>query len=282
LVELFMALYGSARPPYEERMDDLVIATTPVRATEETFTLEVHPGWQQGRGAFGGLVLGALARAMIACEEDADRALRSLAGELAGPVLVGAASIEVRALRRGNAVSTWSALLRQNGEVLARASAVLGRTRPNAHAWSPPPPKMRPWREVEAAPARVLGPDFAQFFEYRPTGPLPFSGGSDPLAEGWVRPVKAPQAIGPAEIIATIDAYWPAAFAIEKDRRPVGTIAFTMQYFPPPAPPDPAAPLYYRARAVAAQDGYLVEHRELWTPEGQLLALNPQTFVWIK
>src|SRR5262245_56560816 len=203
---------------------------------EGPFVLDVPSGWRQGRGAFGGLVMGALTRAMIAAEPDEARALRSMCGELAGPVQAGRASIDVAPIRRGNAVSTWSATLSQNSELLARASAVLGRARPIDRAWAPPPPPMSKWRDVEVFGLKgPFGPEFAQFFEYRPSGPLPFSGGREPVAEGWIRPKRCPRAIGAVEAIAMVDAYWPASYAIESGPRPMGTVAFTLQYFPPEA-----------------------------------------------
>ncbi|HEU4408007.1 MAG TPA: acyl-CoA thioesterase domain-containing protein [Polyangiaceae bacterium] len=59
-------------------------------------------GWQQGRGAFGGLVPGALTRAMAASEPEPARALRSLSAELLGPVPPGPADVGVEVLRRGS------------------------------------------------------------------------------------------------------------------------------------------------------------------------------------
>ena len=42
---------------------DLSQAMTPVRTGESTFTWAIPDGWQQGKGAFGGLVAGAAVRA---------------------------------------------------------------------------------------------------------------------------------------------------------------------------------------------------------------------------
>ena len=265
-------------------VSDLLTATRPTPTADSgVFTLEVLPGWNQGRGAFGGLVLGALTRAIEACEPEKERVLRSLTGELAGPVVTGAAKIAIETVRRGSGVSTFRASLAQNGELLAVATAVLGKTRISDRRWSPAPPVMRPWRDVEPAPlGPPFTPDFSQFMEYRPTGPLPFTGDTEPIAEGWIRTRAPLPRIGAPEIVALADAYWPAGFAIETGPRPVGTVAFTLQYFPPQSPLDPNEPLFYRARAIAAADGYIVEHRELWTGNGDLVALNPQTFVWIR
>jgi acyl-CoA thioesterase len=263
--------------------DDLARVTTPERLGEGRFLLRVPEGWQQGRGAFGGLVLGALARAIEASEPETERRVRSLSGEITGPVLPGEASIVVAPMRRGSGVSTWGATLTQAGEELAHATAVLGRARGTTDTYAPPPPGLTPaWSDVESIPSEALLPAFARYFEFRATGPLPFSGEGERLAEGWVRPRRAPRSLGPAELVALADAWWPSAFTTEEAPRPVGTVAFTIQLFPPVKPLDPATPLRYRARSIAAHEGYVVEMRELWTERGELVALNQQTIVWIR
>ena len=59
------------------------LATSLERLSDQTFSAIIPDGWQQGRGAFGGLVLGLLTRAMQAAEPDAQRTLRTLLGDLA-------------------------------------------------------------------------------------------------------------------------------------------------------------------------------------------------------
>jgi hypothetical protein len=264
--------------------DDLTKVITPSRVADGELELVVADGWQQGRGAFGGLVLGALARAIEAFEPEPDRVLRSLMGELSAPVMQGPAIIRVRAVRRGSGVSTFRATLWQDGEERAGATAVLGRARPTLTPWNPVPPVMPPFASVEPV---LLGPpfapDFSRFFEYRITGPLPFSGGTDRSAAGWIRPRRcSAEALGAPEIVAIVDAWIPSAFTTESGPRPVGTVAFAFQYFPPKSPLSPREPLFHRATSVAGQDGFVVENRELWTAAGELVALNPQTLVWIR
>jgi acyl-CoA thioesterase len=265
--------------------DDLVVATTAVRGEGDRFLLRVPEGWRQGRGAFGGLVLAALARAIETCEADPERVLRSISGQLIGPVLAGEAVIEVRLLRSGSAVSTWSASLTQQGETLAVATAVHGRARRIEQAsWAPAPPAFDPpWSSIEVAPVQApLGPEFAGHLEYRLTGPLPFSSAPEAIASGWVRSKKLLPRLGAPELIAYADAWWPAMLATEQAPRPTATVAFTLQLFTPSRPLDPSRPLYHRAHAVAGQEGYAVELRELWSEQGELVALNQQTFVTIK
>ena len=70
-------------------------ATTLVAGEGGTWGWTVPDGWQQGRGAFGGLVLGALVRAAQASEPEAARRPRVVTGELCGPALPGPTTLTV-------------------------------------------------------------------------------------------------------------------------------------------------------------------------------------------
>lgn len=247
------------------------------------FAFEVPDGWQQGRGAFGGLVLGALARASIRSEPDRDRRLRALTGEIAGPVLPGAAELEVVSLKRGSAVSFVRVSLTQGGEVVAHAVCTLGKDRPGMPAWqriaAPEPP---PWRDTfapEYDPA--IWPVFTQHFEFRPTGPFPYFGGEEPVASGWLRP-REDGGRDEAWLCGVADGWWPAAAVTFDGPRPTATISFTLQIVGDPASTEVGAPLFHRGVSPVAAAGYAVESRELWTDDGRLLCLNHQTFVIIK
>jgi hypothetical protein len=261
---------------------DLRTASTPTREGDRQFRIPIPPGWDQGRGAFGGLVLGALTAAMEACEGEPTRPLRSFTGAIAGPALVGEATIDVTPLRRGSGVSTWMATLTQSGEALAHATAVFGKTRTDDRVVAPPPAEIaRPWRDVPVFPnAPPAGPGFARFMEYRTLGPPPFRGAPDSIAAGWIRPSAPLGCTRAADVVALADAWWPAPLGALSVYRPVATIAFTLQAFRTVIEGD--APLFHRGRVIASQDGYFVEHRELWTEHGELVSLNEQTLVWIR
>ena len=243
-------------------------------------TIDVPDRWQQGRGAFGGLVTGIMIRAL---EQVApDRPLRSLTAELCGPLQAGAADIVVEILRAGNAVTTAAVRLVQHGEVQAHGVGVLGKHRISATQTLIAPPKAlaTPWRDVPPAPLTNFAPTFAEHAELRVIGPLPFTGGSEARLEGWVRWKHPGTRRDAAFLAACADSYWPARFAIERAPRPMATIAFTFQPLAP-APQGDAA-IFYRAAMLAEDAGYCVEQRELWSETGELLALNQQTFVVIK
>ena len=263
---------------------DLSKVTAVRRVGDGRFEFDVSDGWQQGRGAFGGMVLGAMTRAMEETLATPAWPLRSLMGQLPAPVMVGRALLTVEELRRGSGTSTFSARLTQEGGMVAAATAVFGKQRRTDRDWvALPKPSPTPFGEVPVLPVEPpFGPDFARFFEFRAEKHLPFSGGAEAVAEGWIRPVEASGGLGTPEVVALVDAWWPAPFVREEAPRPISTIAFAFQPCAPLSGLVPGEPLFHRARAVAGHDGFYVELRELWDARCGLVALNQQTFVFIR
>jgi hypothetical protein len=225
-----------------------------------------------------------MVRAIEAVEASPERPLRTLTAEICGPVLPGPAQIRVEPLRSGTGISTLAARLEQDGVVLAHAVAVLGRTRTSDVDFCDlAPPEAPPWRDVAPFPLQPpVGPTFAQHFELRCTGPLPFSGGPEPIVAGWVRARDPGTARDDAYVVAMADAWWPAVFSRFSAPRPMATVAFTLEIVGSLEGLDPAAPFLHAARAVVSRGGYCVEHRELFGEDGRLVAYNHQTFVVIK
>lgn len=242
--------------------------------------------WQQGRGAFGGLVLGTLLRAIERCEPDGARVTRTLSGDLCGPVLPGPAVIRVRVLRRGNNQSNLAAELVQDGAVLATASAVLSppRAAEGAPRFVAAPAaelgELPAWREVPVLPvAPPAGPAFAQHYEYRAAG-TPFQRGTEPMIEGFIRERVRLERMDAPALVGRLDAWWPTLFAIGAPR-PVATISFVAEMLVDPGVVDPEEPLRYRARMAGMHEGFFVEMRELWAGE-RVVALNQQTFAILR
>jgi acyl-CoA thioesterase len=261
--------------------------STPVRDGDNSFTLDVPDGWQQGRGAFGGLIFAALIRAMeavLAVPAAAPARLRSLTGALPGPTEVGPAPITVEVLRRGSALTTLAARVVQAGEVRAHAVGVFGTPRAPVTWQTQRPPEMPPWAEVPVVPSGPGGltPAFLAHWELRLVGPVPFSRGSEARCAGWVRARDPGAARDAAYVAACADAFWPAAYAVLAAPRPMATVGYTLELVEPIDDLDPGAPLFYQASAPAAIDGFTYELRELWGADGRLVARNHQTFVIIK
>jgi hypothetical protein len=264
-------------------LGDFEAATAVEQVGERAFRSIIPDGWQQGRGAFGGLVLGTLLRAIVRSEPDPERAVRTLAGDICGPVLAGHADIQVRVLRRGSNQSNLVAELTQGGAHLAIATAVLSRARPSQRQFTrAAPPSADDWQSAPVVPiAAPMGPTFAQHYEYRLTGAWPFSDHPVPETAGWIREQKLPSQLDAPAIVGRLDAWWPTLYVIESQPRPCGTIQFTAELLADPASLDPAAPLRYRAEMISLREGFFVEARELWRGD-ELVALNHQTFVIIK
>jgi acyl-CoA thioesterase len=262
-------------------MASLTDACTP-RRQGDRYAFDVLPGWQQGRGAFGGLVIGALVRAIEHHTADPARKLRSLTAELPGPALDGTVEITVEALRQGKNLSAVRAALVQGGEVKSHAVAILAATREIARpvAWNQlSPPTLPRWQDLEPIPP-IPPPHFAGHFEQRVVEGLPGSGG-EPRCLGWVRPRDPGPARDAAYIAAMADAWWPAAFRVT-GFRPMATIAYTLEVLGGVDGLDPEAPLIYRAVVPVCAEGYFVETRELWSEDGRLVAINHQTFAIIQ
>jgi acyl-CoA thioesterase len=258
-------------------------ATRLARIDGPRFRADVPDGWQQGRGAYGGLVLAYLVRAIEQHEGAPEKPLRSLTAAIGGPLATGPAEVHVERLRAGSSVVTLAARIVQGGEVPAHAVAILGKTRnaepPAVDLVAPVAPA---WRTVSPIPGDAPGvPPFVRHFEMRPVSGVPFSGG-EPAVMGWVR-TREPVAVKDAALLAAlIDVWGPAEFSRMQAPRPVATIAFSMQVIcGAPAMKDDA-PLLFRSRTLTRTDGYLVELRELWTEAGTLVALNEQTIAIIK
>jgi len=252
--------------------------------SEEQFVLAVPDGWQQGKGAFGGLVLGAMVRAATLRHADPTRPIRSISAEILAPVLVGPAEIRVEPLRVGEGTSTLRVAMLQETAYVAHLVIVPGATRPDTPAISEPPPPLPHWQDV---PVTIAGPPvapvFTQNFEFRATGPLPLSGAREARCEGWIRArERSAKSLDVAQVLALSDAYWPA-LAVTLDRpRPFGTMSLLVQIIGDMARLDPEAPLFHRGRCPALSEGYAVELRELWSAERGIVAISQQTCVVIK
>jgi len=249
-----------------------------------TFDIEVPDGWQQGAGAFGGYVLGVIVRAIEACVPD--RALRSLTAEIPSPVKPGAGRVVVEVLRAGQSVTVIAARLMQSGGLAAHAVAVLGSARKLEGATDYvelAPPQVKSWQEIPAIPVEMrMLPAFARHFEFRLAEGLPFQGAPKAGATGWIRMRDPGPVKDAALVVAHVDAWWPAEFARFHAPRPMVTSAFSLQMVGGAAAWKTDAPLLHTSRTQAIRDGYVTEVRELWTEEGELVALNEQTMVIVK
>lgn len=251
------------------------------------FAWQVPDGWQQGRGAWGGLVVGALTRALTLSEPDASRAVRSISVQMAAPAVVGMHHVAVTWLRRGSAVSTWSAVATdEQGRLVASLVGVLGAPRLMAEGvdfadWGT---QARPEVPGHADVPRIdLGPPLAPVFlsrmDVRPVIGMPMSGDAAECV-GWVDYGERTDRTAES-LLALVDAWWPASFPRMSRAHPVATINFTAQLLVDPQAVPVDAPLLSHSFVSGAADGYTSETRRLWTADGRLAVDNLQSIVFI-
>ncbi|MEZ5114824.1 MAG: thioesterase family protein [Candidatus Nanopelagicales bacterium] len=273
---------------------------TSVRPTDDpgTWAWAVPDGWQQGRGAYGGLPVAAAVRAVERQAADADPGtrLRSMSVEILAPVPVGDTAVTVTALRRGSSVAAYDVAVRADAAptpdapVLVHAAVTRGADRVpdldlRSAPWGPPPAPVSPsWADVPVVPVEApFGPVFGQHVEFRPVSGLPLQGRPEDVL-AWVRFRDRDESrpYDEAQVAALADAAWPVTLVALATMRPLVTLTFTLDLLVDPATLDPRQPLLHHGRLVAGDAGYLVEIRQLWAPDGRLVTHNVQTMAIIR
>ena len=253
---------------------NLDTATTP-----EAGVLDIPPGWRQGKGAYGGLVVAAMMRAADQAIADPARRIRSVTAEIPAPVASGRAEVPVEILRGGQSVTTARVALVQAGETRAHAVVVAAASRGETRWNTLAAPVVPPWDALAPMPSSGPFPEFVQHFEFRIVDGAPLSGGLQTI--GWVRARDPGARRDAAFVAAMIDVWYPCALVRLAEMRPMATIAFTLEMVSDVNDLGDE-PLLYRASSPVCSDGYAFETRELWRADGRLVARNHQTFVIIK
>lgn len=239
----------------------------------------VPDGWQQGRGAWGGLVIAALVRAAEAAEAQVGspgRAVRSVSAQIVAPVLVGDAGVTTREVRRGSSTSTWAVEITVEEATAVSASVVFGdprRGEPIAHQPGEPPtaPDWSGMAPVELGPP--LAPAFLQHLTMRPISGFPYSGSTDDILV-WLGYPQGDFDAG--SLLGLVDGPWPVPLARITEPRPMATLSFMANLLIDPREVDPAQPLLFCSQMLGEQAGYVTERRQLWTADGRLAVENLQ------
>ena len=267
---------------------ETALTLTPAKDDFTALNWHVPEGWEQGRGAWGGLVIGAQVLAVEKrqqVDQDSDRRVRTISSQIFAPVPVGPSTISVESLRRGSGMSTWQTLVRNTkGEALAQAVVITATPRATDLAsaeakWGlAQVPELGSWQDVPVVSIDPpLGPVFSRHLEYRPRLGIPMSG-APARTEGWIGLVGLPQWTAHL-LLGLVDAWWPAAYTALPSPRPMATVSFGAHLLVDPGEISPAEPLLHEAVVTCAEDGFTSELRRLWTPSGRLVVENHQSIV---
>ena len=262
-------------------------ATAVLARPGETYAWHVPEGWLVGRGAWGGLIVGALINAITDSEPDRRRWVRSVSAELVAPAMVGEHTIVTVRHRQGSGLSTWNATATNaDGELVARLTAVLAASRRSAEdvdyaAWGmTKAPAAPPAADVAAADTKDFGPEFTQHLDVRPVSGMAYSGGAAEVL-GYVR-LAAPVPHTAASLIGLVDGWWPATIVSLNRFRPLATVNFSANLMVDPTSIEADEPLLHHGFASGADAGFTSEQRRLWTGDGRLVVDNLQSIALIK
>lgn len=250
------------------------------------FAWEVPDGWQQGRGAWGGLVAGGVLRAVALV--DPERTVRTVSIHMAAPLPDGPAVVRVQSLRVGSAMSTWAVTVTgADGELAAHAVVITGDARvPDLAAaemnWGTlRAPELPAWQDVAVLPAGIPGlPVFMQHVQLRIVSGIPMAG-PDSRTFGYVAFADG-QPWDAQRLLSIVDAWYPTALVVLDAQRPLASVTYAAHLLIDPASVPTGEPLAYEASMSAAHEGFTTETRRLWTLDGRLAVENHQAIAVIR
>ena len=204
----------------------------------------------------------------------------SLTVNFAAPVAEGEIDVHAEPARTNRSTQHWLVQLRQQGAVVATATAVFATRRatwsaleavfpaapaPQTLARLPPPERVR-W--ASAYDMRfVKGALFEQ--------PPPAQPDSESLL--WVRD-EPPRALDFLSLAALADTFFPRVFVRRAAWVPIGTVTFTVYFHADGATLARVGPAHLLAQARSRQfrNGYFDQVGEMWGAGGELLAVTHQ------
>lgn len=236
----------------------------------------IDASWYQGRGAFGGLMAALTLEAMRSAVADDARRPRSLTIHFCAPAPEGPVSVVTEVLRAGTRVSAATARVERAGKAVTFATASFCRSRDDGarylHARMP---SVAPASELTPVPGDAPGtPAYFVHVEARFCGPiLPFAGAERPEIAAWLR-LREPVPHEASVAALLIDALPPAIFSTFTAPRPVSSVDFRVDFLErfPLAGVAPDEHMLVAITSRWADDGYVEELRDLWTPDGRLVA----------
>lgn len=251
------------------------------------FGAVVAPDWRAGRGPHGGYLAAMLLRALVESVADAARAPRSLTIHYARAPEPGLVQITTTLERGGRSLSTLSARMHQDGQLVALALAAF------SVPWGGPEISDVQMPTVEPADpsregVRLIergGPEFAHHIVLQPRMPgIPLSGEEQPMEVlTWIG-LAEPRPLDALSLAFYSDALIPAPYMRVREPVAVPTVDLTIHFHTHDAQrhaPDPRTLCLARTSAELVHEGFFVEDGTIWAPDGTLLAKSRQLAIVI-
>ncbi|MFP5298196.1 MAG: acyl-CoA thioesterase [Actinomycetota bacterium] len=231
--------------------------------------------WRVFKGPNGGYLTAMLLNAQILGLGDPERQPRSLAVHFVSRALEGDVEIEVSIERVGRSFSSTTARMFQEGRLCATSHCAFALPRDgDSYDELGMPATAKPDELPDILMPEEMLPPFARNFEYRMSlGNLPYTGSSEAVLGGWIRP-KEKRQIDPVLLAAYSDAFPPSVFARLTGPIAAPTIDLTVHFLGDL--PLEADWVLCRFESPVARDGVLIEDGWMWSSEGALLARSRQ------
>ncbi len=251
------------------------------------FGAEVAPDWRAGRGPHGGYLAAMLMRALVETVADDTRAPRSLTIHYARAPQPGAVEIRTVIERQGRSLSTLSARMRQDGELIAIALAAF------SAPWGGPEVSDVRMPEVEPPDAtregvKLIergGPEFARHIVLQPRmqGRVFADGEQQMRIRGWIG-LAEPRPIDALSLAFFSDALIPAPYMRMSEPAAVPTVDLTVHFrarmhAAPGA--DPRELCLAQTTTELIHDGFFIEDGLIWAADGTPLAHSRQLAIVI-
>jgi acyl-CoA thioesterase len=249
------------------------------RGDNGTFEAEISRDWWIVNGPNGGTLAAMIIRAFTEAVGDPERRPRSLTIHFTAAPKEGPIRITPEVERAGRSLTTVTARVEQGERLIALAIAAFSRSRKGAvdfaHLQMPDVPGPE---EVDQLPNPGELPPFVDNWDFRRAFGEPlWSGASEALAGGWVRPAGR-QEWDYALVTQLSDVWFPAVFPMLAGPNPVPTVDLTIHFraeLPLPAlQREDFALVRFRTRLAA--HGFIEEDGEIWAPDGTLIAQSRQ------
>jgi acyl-CoA thioesterase len=238
------------------------------------------PAYANMVGPFGGVVA-AVALAAVWRHPARQGEPVALTVNFAGPLADGEFEVQADAVRTNRSTQHWLVQLRQGGEVVVTASAVLATRRETWSAVEAGFPAAPPAGTIERmAPlprARWTAAYDMRFVKGSMPAAWPSTAQQDPVSLLWVRDAP-PRALDFLSLAALADVFFPRIFLRRPSWVPVGTVSFTVYFHADSATLAAIgeSPVLGHARAHQFRNGYFDQAAEVWSAGGELLAVSHQ------
>jgi acyl-CoA thioesterase len=245
------------------------------------------PAYWNMAGPFGGITGALMLRAVLEHPEAQGRPV-ALTVNFCGAVAEGEFEITARLVRGGKSTQHWQVEMAQEGRgVATTASVVMGVERETWSHAQAQPPKVPPADAVPLYPTAGRMSWFGQYEMRFATGQPTL--GTEPLAEPrsgltqlWVRDTP-PRPLDYPALAAISDSFIVRLLLVRGDFPPVATVSLSTYFLADSAglARQGDRPLLGTADVRAFRHGFHDQSAELWSDDGELLAVSHQV-VWFK